>query len=67
MAYTFFTENEKKLAGELVSILKEAQQTIPAALEKFGPSIQKRATHSMYGEHFKEVDMSVKPKKIKLC
>ena len=66
-AYTFFTVNEKKMAGELVSILKEAGQTVPERLVAFGPSIHKRGIHSMYGDQFKEVDMNIRPKKIKLC
>lgn len=39
IAITFFTENERKLAGELVIILREANQNIPKDLEAFGPSI----------------------------
>jgi ATP-dependent RNA helicase DBP3 len=42
VSITFFTINEKKLAGELCEVLKEAGQFIPPEIEKFGPTIEKR-------------------------
>lgn len=41
ISITFFTENEKKLAGDLCEILKEANQIVPPEIEKFGPTIHR--------------------------
>jgi len=63
IAVTFFTENEKGLAGELQKVLREAGQEIPDELAAFGGTIKKRA-HAAYGDHFREIDPTVKAKKI---
>jgi ATP-dependent RNA helicase DBP3 len=49
-----FTELEKGKAGDLVSILKEANQSYPSILDTFGPSIHKKKEHKLYGAFFKE-------------
>lgn len=67
VAHTFFTINEKSLAGDLVNVLREAQQPVPDELIKFGPSIKKRKEHDMYGAHFKTIgegEFIPAPKKI---
>lgn len=53
-ALTFFTDEDKSHAGELIRVLKDADQTVPEALTKF-PTTIKRKTHSSYGDHFKEL------------
>ncbi|RKU40828.1 RNA-dependent ATPase [Coniochaeta pulveracea] len=62
-AITFFTEHDKARSGELINILKAANQPVPDELLKFGTTVKKKA-HDVYGAHFKDVDMSLKPKKI---
>jgi len=52
IAHTLFTVNEKGKAGDLCRILKEANQKVPAELEKFGPSFKKKKEHAMYGTHY---------------
>ncbi|TPX46194.1 hypothetical protein SeMB42_g02926 [Synchytrium endobioticum] len=64
VAYTFFTSNEKNHAGALVNVLKKANQTVPQALINFGTTV-KRKVDPNYGAFTKDVDMSVKGKKIK--
>ena len=44
-------------------MLRDAGQEIPEALAAFGGTIKKR-THAAYGDHYREVDMNVKAKKI---
>ena len=51
---TFFTEEDKSHAGELIRVLKDADQKVPEALTKFPTTIKKK-THSSYGDHFKEL------------
>lgn len=54
IAHTFFTQADKARAGELVNVLKEAEQTVPPELLKFGTSVKKKES-KLYGAHFKEV------------
>jgi ATP-dependent RNA helicase DBP3 len=51
---TFFTEMDKAHAGELIRVLKDADQQVPAELNQFPTTIKKK-THSSYGDHFKEL------------
>lgn len=60
---TFFTEDDKAHAGELQRVLKDAGQDVPEALAAFGGAIKKKS-HAAYGDHFKDVDLTVKAKKI---
>lgn len=52
-AITFFTDDDKAHAGELVRILKDANQAVPDDLMKFPTTIKKKS-HAAYGDHFKE-------------
>jgi len=47
-AHTFFQQCDKLRAGELVKVLKEAGQEVPAAMNEFDLSI-KRKEHKLYG------------------
>ncbi|TKY87134.1 hypothetical protein EX895_003811 [Sporisorium graminicola] len=51
---TFFTEMDKAHAGELIRVLKDADQKVPEDLTKFPTTIKKKS-HSSYGDHFKEL------------
>ncbi|CAL5441187.1 unnamed protein product [Camellia sinensis] len=57
VAHTFFMKENKGLAGELVNLLREAGQTVPAALRNFGTHVKKkrRGESKLYGGHFKEI------------
>ncbi|KAK5083522.1 RNA-dependent ATPase [Lithohypha guttulata] len=47
-AITFFTEQDKQLAGGLVNVLKGAGQPVPDELLKFGTTVKKKQ-HEAYG------------------
>ncbi|WFD33884.1 RNA helicase [Malassezia cuniculi] len=53
-ALTFFTDEDKAHAGELIRVLKDAEQPVPEPLTRF-PTTIKRKTHSSYGDHYKEL------------
>ncbi|KAK6822757.1 RNA-dependent ATPase DBP3 [Apiospora arundinis] len=63
LAMTLFTEHDKAHSGELVNILKQANQPVPEELMKFGTTVKKKQ-HGTYGAFFKDVDMSKKGTKI---
>lgn len=44
-------------------MLREANQTVPSELLKFGTTVKKKES-KLYGAHFKDVDLSTKAKKI---
>jgi ATP-dependent RNA helicase DBP3 len=52
-AITFFTEEEKGLAGALINVLKAADQNVPEDLMKFGTTVKKKE-HEAYGRWFKD-------------
>jgi len=54
-AYTFFTKNDKHLAGELNNVMREAGSTVPEELTKFGTHVKKKE-HGMYGAFYKPQD-----------
>ncbi|XP_010518933.1 PREDICTED: DEAD-box ATP-dependent RNA helicase 5 [Tarenaya hassleriana] len=54
VAHTFFTQQNKGLAGELVNVLREAGQVVPSELMKFGTHVKKKES-KLYGAHFKEI------------
>ncbi|CAH8254392.1 unnamed protein product [Arabidopsis lyrata] len=54
VAHTFFTQQNKGLAGELVNVLREAGQVVPDDLLKFGTHVKKKES-KLYGAHFKEI------------
>ncbi|CAA2972511.1 DEAD-box ATP-dependent RNA helicase 5 [Olea europaea subsp. europaea] len=64
VAHTFFTKENKGLAGELINVLKEAQQVVPEALLKFGTHVKKKES-KLYGAHFREIDSNA-PKATKI-
>jgi len=64
IAHTFFTENEKPLAGALVKVLQDADQVVPEGMYSFGPLVTKKRESNLYGAHFKDVDMTKKGTKI---
>ncbi|RKF82611.1 ATP-dependent RNA helicase dbp3 [Golovinomyces cichoracearum] len=64
LAITLFTEHDKAQSGALINVLKAAKQEVPEELLKFGTTV-KRKEHEAYGAFAKNVDMTVKPKKIK--
>jgi ATP-dependent RNA helicase DBP3 len=64
IAHTMFVgANDKPRAGELINVLKEAKQKVPDELLAFGTTVKKKES-KLYGAHFKDVDMSVKAKKV---
>jgi len=64
LAVTFFVGvNDKPRAGELINVLKEAKQKVPEVLLSFGTTVKKKE-HSLYGAHFKNIDLSKKATKI---
>ncbi|PAN10585.1 hypothetical protein PAHAL_2G103400 [Panicum hallii] len=64
VAHTFFTQENKGLAGELVNVLREAGQVVPSALMKFGTHVKKKES-KIYGSHFKEITADA-PKSTKI-
>ncbi|KAG6687954.1 hypothetical protein I3842_11G100300 [Carya illinoinensis] len=64
VAHTFFMQQNKGLAGELVNVLREAGQIVPDALKNFGTHVKKKES-KLYGAHFKEIPVNApKSKKI---
>ncbi|PIA58772.1 hypothetical protein AQUCO_00500601v1 [Aquilegia coerulea] len=64
VAHTFFMQENKGLAGELVNVLREAGQIVPTDLTKFGTHVKKKES-KLYGAHFKEISVDApKSKKI---
>ncbi|CAK4032172.1 ATP-dependent RNA helicase dbp3 [Lecanosticta acicola] len=53
LAITFFTQNEKGLAGALINVLKKAEQPVPEELLKFGTTVKKKS-HDAYGAFYKD-------------
>ncbi|XP_057448703.1 DEAD-box ATP-dependent RNA helicase 5 [Lotus japonicus] len=67
VAHTFFTQQNKGLAGELVNVLREANQVVPDDLLKFGTHVKKKES-KLYGAHFKEIPVdAMKSQKIKFA
>lgn len=64
VAHTFFTKDNKGLSGELINVLREAGQTVPAALINFGTHVKKKES-KLYGAHFREIDANA-PKATKI-
>lgn len=55
LAITFFTEQDKALAGGLINVLKAAKQDVPDSLLKFGTTVKKKQ-HDSYGAFYRDVD-----------
>ena len=62
-AITFFTEQDKGLAGALVNVLKAAKQDVPEELLRFGTTVKKKQ-HDSYGAFYKEAEEGKKATKI---
>ncbi|KAI6817810.1 ATP-dependent RNA helicase [Hortaea werneckii] len=54
-AITFFTDQEKGLAGGLINVLKSANQPVPEELMKFGTTVKKKG-HDAYGAFYKDTE-----------
>lgn len=64
VAHTFFCAvQDKPRAGELINVLREAQQEVPSDLLKFGTAVKKKES-KLYGAHFKDVDVDAKATKV---
>jgi len=63
-SHTFFTFHDKARAGELQNLLRKGGQPVPEELLSFGSTVKKKES-KLYGAHFKEVDMTARPTKIK--
>ncbi len=50
--FIFPLDFDKARAGELVNVLREAGQTVPESLTKYGTHVKKKE-HKLYGAHFK--------------
>lgn len=48
IAHTFFHQGDKLRAGELVSVLRQANQTVPEEMLRFDLSVR-RKEHKLYG------------------
>lgn len=49
-------------AGELSNVLREAGHPVPPELLRFGTHVKKKES-KLYGNHFKDIDITVKAKK----
>jgi ATP-dependent RNA helicase DBP3 len=63
VSHTLFTLHDKAHSGTLINVLKGAGQEVPDALFQFGTTVKKKLDPN-YGAFAKDVDMSVKGKKI---
>ena len=63
ISHTLFTVHDKSHSGALINVLKQANQNVPDDLMKFGTTVKKKLDPN-YGAFVKDVDMSVKGKKI---
>jgi ATP-dependent RNA helicase DBP3 len=60
VAHTFFSAaSDRPRAGELINVLREAGQPVPAALLKFGTTV-KRKESKLYGAHYREIEEGAK-------
>ncbi|TIB77632.1 DEAD-domain-containing protein [Wallemia mellicola] len=60
---TFFTDDDKSHAGELMKVLREGGYEIPEGLKKY-PAVIKKKEHGAYGAFYKDIGEAPKPKKI---
>ncbi|KAK0562036.1 RNA-dependent ATPase [Tilletia horrida] len=51
---TFFTEEDKAHAGELMRVLKDADQPVPEEMNRFPTTIKKKS-HSAFGDHYRDL------------
>ncbi|CAG8466487.1 78_t:CDS:2 [Acaulospora colombiana] len=64
VSHTFFTSHDRVHSGELINVLRQADQNVPESLLKFGGGVKKKE-HKAYGAFYREIDPNLKPKKIK--
>ncbi|CAG8563265.1 5754_t:CDS:2 [Acaulospora morrowiae] len=64
VSHTFFTSHDRIHSGELINVLRQANQNVPDSLLKFGGGVKKKE-HKVYGAFYREIDPNLKPKKIK--
>ncbi|KIX96986.1 uncharacterized protein Z520_07100 [Fonsecaea multimorphosa CBS 102226] len=65
LAITFFTEQDKGLAGSLINVLKAAKQDVPENLLRFGTTVKKKV-HSEYGAFYREAEEGEKTTSTKI-
>lgn len=65
LAITFFTEQDKPLAGALINVLKKAGQEVPENLLRFGTTVKKKV-HSEYGAFYREAEEGEKKEATKI-
>ncbi|KAJ3047490.1 RNA-dependent ATPase [Rhizophlyctis rosea] len=63
ISHTLFTVEDKQHSGSLINVLKQAGQSVPDALFKFGTTVKKKVDPN-YGAFVKDVDMNQKGTKI---
>jgi len=64
VSHTLFTSFDTARAGELINVLREANQQVPDDLLKFGTHVKKKE-HKLYGQHFKAMDAGANPQERK--
>lgn len=55
ISITFFTDQDKGLAGGLINVLRAANQEVPEDLLRYGTTVKKKQ-HEAYGAFFKEAE-----------
>jgi ATP-dependent RNA helicase DBP3 len=56
ISHTFFSDNDKGLAGSLVAVLQKANQEVPKEIFKY-PMVTKRKTSKLYGDFGPKADL----------
>jgi len=56
ISHTFFTDDDKGLAGALVGVLQEASQEVPKEIYKY-PLVTKKKTSKVYGDFGPKEDL----------
>ena len=60
--YSAYDPMRRAHAGELSNVLREAGHPVPPELLRFGTHVKKKES-KLYGNHFKDIDTTVKAKK----
>ena len=56
ISHTFFTDNDKGLAGALVGVLQKGNQDVPQEIFKY-PMVTKKKSSKMYGDFGPKEDL----------
>ncbi len=56
ISHTFFTDDDKGLAGALVGVLQQAKQEVPQSIYKY-PLLTKKKTDKLYGDFGPKADL----------